>query len=97
MPDKTPKVFTNEDGSISLTLPVAKTEVTLRSPKGRDIKAMELASSAEGATNTSTLFVLISHLAIAPKLSIEDIEDLDAEDVFALGEAVASFRALRKR
>lgn len=96
MSEATPKVFTNEDGSITLTLPVSKQEVTLRSPKGRDIKALEAASAATDATQTGVMFQLISQLSVKPKLTTEEVEDLDAEDVFSLGEALSTFRAFSR-
>lgn len=95
MPAK-PKTFLNEKGQVVITLPIAGTEVTLRQPKGRDLKAIELASQASDKTNIGVMMQILSLLAVAPKLDIETIEDMDAEDITALGEALTNFRIFSK-
>lgn len=86
------KTSVNEKGQVIVELPVSGSEVTLRSPKGRDIKAIELAGQAGDTTNIGTMMTIVSFLAVEPKLSIEDLDDMDAEDVAALGEALSNFR-----
>lgn len=90
----TAKVLTNEKGQAIVKLPVDGREVTLRSPKGKDLKALEVASKKEDATNTGIMMILIAQLAVSPELTVEDVEDLDAEDIMALGVALSSFRGL---
>lgn len=87
-----PKTALNELGQVIVTLPVSKMEVTLRPPKGRDIKAIELAGQSGEATNIGTMMTIISFLAVQPTLTIDQLDDMDAEDVTALGEALGNFR-----
>lgn len=87
-----PKTAIDEKGQVILTLPVSKTEVTLRPPKGKDIKAIELASQAGDTTNIGTMMLVVSFLAVKPKLTIDEMDEMDAEDVAALGEALGNFR-----
>lgn len=90
------KVFTNEQGQLEVTLPVSKTLVTLRQPKGRDLKAIEIASNAGNNTNVGLMFFIASLLITTEGFNIEAIEDLDAEDVEAIGSAIATFRVFSK-
>lgn len=93
------KVYTNEKGHSVVNLPVAGVELAFRSPKGKDLKHLELASKADDATNVGMMLLLASMLCVkygaASGLSIEDAENMDADDVLALGEALSSFRAFR--
>lgn len=86
------KTALNERGQVIVTLPVSKTEVTLRPPKGRDIKAIELAGQAGDNTNVGTMMTIVSFLAVEPTLTLDELDDMDAEDVAALGEALGNFR-----
>lgn len=92
----TSKVRVNEKGQVVLTLPVSGTVVTLRPPKGKDLKALEVASRQDDSTNTGMMMTMASLLAVTPVLSLEDVEDMDAEDVSALGVALGNFRAFHK-
>lgn len=90
------KLKVNEKGQVILSLPVAGTQVILRTPKGKDLKALELASKQPDATSVGTMMTLASLLSVSPELSVDDIEELDSEDVAALGLALGSFRAFAK-
>lgn len=90
------KVITNEKGELTLTLPVSGIKAKLRSPKGRDMKALEIASKQPDATNVGMMMVLASMLLVEPQMTSEEVEDLDTEDVEALGVALGNFRAFRK-
>lgn len=90
------KVQTKENGYIVLTLPVSGVKVSLRPPKGKDLKAIDIASKVEDASNVGIMMLIASLLAVEPVMSLEGIEDMDAEDVAALGVALGNFRALRK-
>lgn len=90
------KVLKNDKGHLLVTLPVAGTRVSLRPPKGRDLKAIEVASQQPGMTNTGMMMELVALLSVEPALTVDDVEDMDAEDVAALGVALGNFRALRK-
>lgn len=84
------KVFTNEKGYVIVTLPSDKTEVTLRSPKGKDLKAIELAAQVD-SSSIGTMMTIVSLLAVEPKLSIDDLDEMEAIDISALGEALTMF------
>ena len=84
------KVFVNEKGNAVMTLPYSKTEVTLRRPTGKDIKAIEQASQVD-SSSIGTMMMIISLLSLQPKLSLEETENLDAEDITALGKALECF------
>lgn len=90
------KVQTKENGYIVVSLPASGVKVSLRPPKGKDLKAIDIASRAEDASNVGLMMLIGSLLAVEPVLSLEEIEDMDAEDVAALGVALGNFRALRK-
>ncbi len=86
------KAMLNEKGQVIVKLPSSGIEVTLRQPKGRDLKAMELASNAADKTAIGTMMMIISLLAVKPSMTLEEVEDLDADDVKELGDALANFR-----
>lgn len=90
------KIQTNEKGQTIVKLPTSGTEVILRQPKGKDLKAIEVATKATEATNIGVLMLIASLLAVSPEMSLEEVEDLDAEDVEVLGEAIGNFRAFNK-
>ena len=91
------KPYTNEKGQVVVKLPVAGVEVAFRSPKGKDLKAIELASKADDATNTGIMMMLMESLCVKfsdrSGITLEEVEDLDAEDVAVMGAALSSFRA----
>ena len=85
------KAMLNEKGQAVVTLSDGST-VKLRAPKGRDLKAMELSTTATDKTQVGTMMLMISLLSVEPKLSIDEVEDLDGEDVKTLGDALTNFR-----
>lgn len=89
------KTFLNERGQVIVELPVSKAEVTLRSPKGKDLKAIEQAAQVD-SSNIGTMMFIISCLAVEPKLDIAALDDMDAMDLSALGEALANFPVFSK-
>lgn len=90
------KVYTNEQGHLEVTLPIAKTLVTLRQPKGKDLKAIEIASNAGNNTNVGLMLYIASLLITTKGYDLDAVEDLDAEDVEAIGSAIATFRVFNK-
>ena len=97
MPSKTQEtkvtIYTNEDGSKTTTLPVCGDELTLRSPKGRDLKAIArrskaLESDPEG-TELDLTFGILSLLSDKPE---DYFLELDGVDVEAAGKLLTSFR-----
>lgn len=81
-----------ETGDLLVALPFAKTEVTLRRPKGRDMEAIELAARDRG-TNTGVLMVALSVLS---GLEADAVANLDAEDLEVLGSALEHFPLFSK-
>lgn len=94
------KTYTNEKGHVIVSLPVEGVEVAFRSPKGKDLKAIELASKADDATNTGIMMMLIESLCVKfgdrSNITLDQVEDMDAEDVAAMGAALSNFRAFGK-
>lgn len=85
----------NEKGQVLTKLPTSGIEVKLRQPKGKDLKAIEQASNAVGASNAGTMMLLISLLAVEPVMSLEEVEELELSDIMRLGECLESFQSLR--
>ena len=90
--NKMTKIYTNEQGHIEITLPVSKAQVTLRQPKGRDLKAIEVATNATDSTNIGLMMLIASFLITTKGYDLETIEDLDAEDIQVIGQAISTFR-----
>ena len=90
------KVRINEQGQAVVTLPQKGITVKLRQPKGKDLVAMELAAKEPDMTNVGIAMRLITILTLEPKLTYEEVEDLDAEDVVTLAEVLKTFRGLGK-
>jgi Phage tail assembly chaperone proteins, E, or 41 or 14 len=92
MPAKPKTIIrTSETGSKVVELPISKSTVELRRPKGKDLVAIgDLAKS--GANQVAVMFHAVSMLS--GTLSYEALEDLDGEDILALGEGLSSFPVL---
>ena len=85
------KAMLNEKGQAVVTLSDGL-RVKLRAPKGRDLKLMEIANNAADNSQVGTMMLVISLLTVEPKLTLDQVEDLDGEDVKALGDALSNFR-----
>lgn len=86
----------NEKGQVITVLPASGTQVRLRTPKGKDLKAIELASSAVGATSSGTMMLLASLLCVEPELTLEEVEDMEVDDILRLGECLNAFPSLSR-
>lgn len=64
--------------------------VTVRRPKGRDLREMEEIVEAKGPGPAT--FAMIAALT---GLTAEQVDDLDAEDIVVLGEIVSNFMPAR--
>lgn len=80
----------NEQGHSVVTLPVSKKTLAFRSPKGKDVRTLEQVISS-GSTNTEAMYRLATMLS-TDKLTEADLDDMDAEDLFAIGGVLKSFR-----
>jgi hypothetical protein len=84
----------NEKGQAVVELPISQKVLTFRTPKGRDLKAIEMAAKTE-ETNVGALIQMASLLSVDSKAP-EYFDDLDADDLLEVANALASFRAIRK-
>ena len=91
---KASKAMLNERGQVIVTLSGGN-QVTLRQPKGRDIKAMELSATATDKTSVGTMMLIVSLLSVEPKLTLDEVEDMEAEDIKLLGDALSNFSVFR--
>ena len=84
----------NERGQVIVTLSNG-TQVTLRQPKGRDLKAIETSATATDKTSVGTMMLIVSLLSVEPKLTLDEVEDMEAEDIKLLGDALSNFSVFR--
>lgn len=91
---KASKAMLNERGQVIVTLSGGN-QVTLRQPKGRDLKAMELSATATDKTSVGTMMLIVSLLSVEPKLTLDEVEDMEAEDIKLLGDALSNFSVFR--
>ena len=91
---KASKAMLNEKGQVIVTLSEG-TQVTLRQPKGRDLKAIELSATATDKTSVGTMMLIVSLLSVEPKLTLDEVEDMEAEDIKLLGDALSNFSVFR--
>ena len=91
---KASKAMLNEKGQVIVTLSGGN-QVTLRQPKGRDLKAMELSATATDKTSVGTMMLIVSLLSVEPKLTLDEVEDMEAEDIKLLGDALSNFSVFR--
>lgn len=95
---KTVKVLQDDRGYYVFTLPASGQQVTLRNPKGKDLKALEaytaIASKSE-SPNYDTGCWLICQLAVEPQYTLAQVDDLEGEDITALMSVVNTFPAIR--
>ena len=95
---KTVKVLQNDQGQYVFTLPASGVQVTLRNPKGKDLKALEaysaIATKSE-SPNYDTGCWLVCQLAVEPQYTLAQIDDLEGEDITALMSVVNTFPAIR--
>ena len=91
---KASKAMLNERGQVIVTLSEG-TQVTLRQPKGRDLKAIELSATATDKTSVGTMMLIVSLLSVEPKLTLDEVEDMEAEDIKLLGDALSNFSVFR--
>lgn len=89
------KIYQDEKGNYVVKLPVEGVEMSFRSPKGKDLKKIEIAARDAEATNVGLMAFMASLLSVS-KVTQDEIEEKDAEDLMAIGEALNSFRALRR-
>lgn len=73
-----------------ITLPYSGETYSLREPKGKDLR--ELANTLKGKNEVESVYVLIEALS-TPSITVEQLDEMDAEDVTALMLAVKSKRA----
>lgn len=94
------KTYINEKGNKVVKLPVSGQEIELRSPKGRDLKQIELMSADTSVGQIGIAMALTVSLAVSKvdqePLNLEALDDMDAEDFLALSEAVSSFRVFSR-
>lgn len=84
------KIMTNNE----IILPYSEAIYSLRDPKGKDLRS--LASMVKDKNEVESVYVLITHLA-EPKLTMEDLDMMDAEDVTTLMTAIKSLRAFSRK
>lgn len=84
----------NEKGQAVVELPISLEVLTFRTPKGRDLKGIEIAAKTED-TNVGALIQMAALLSVESK-DTEYFEDLDADDLLEVANALASFRSIRK-
>ena len=88
-----PNTKTDEKGNLVVTLSDFTT-VEIRTPKGKDMIALEkFIKSQEETTTTELVIFLIELLSDVPK---DVLLETDAEDIQELGEAISTFRAFSK-
>lgn len=95
---KTVKVLQNDQGQYVFTLPASGTQVTLRNPKGKDLKALEAFSAtaiAGDSPNYDTGSWLVCQLSVEPTFNQAQIDELEGEDITALLSVVNTFPAIR--
>lgn len=87
MPKKEPNAVWNDQGLLEVTLPVSKQVITLRSPKGRDLKVL----SQLGATATpmDSVYKTLGLLSDG-KLTEAVLDDMDGYDLTTLGGVLNS-------
>ena len=86
----------DEKGNAVVHLGQRNIFVKFRQPKGKDLVALELAAKDPEATNVGIMMTLITILSVEPKLTYEEVEDLEAGDIVALAEVLKTFRGLGK-
>ena len=91
---KASKAMLNERGQVIVTLSGGN-QVTLRQPKGRDLREMELSANAPDKTSVGTMMLIVSLLSVEPKLTLDEVEDMEAEDIKLLGDALSNFSVFR--
>lgn len=84
----------NEKGQVLVELPISQDLLTFRTPKGRDLKAIEVAAKTED-TNVGALIQMAALLSVDLKPT-EYFDDMDADDLLEVASALASFRSIRK-
>lgn len=85
-------IFQNDKREVIATLPIAGKEVRLKPPTGKDMKTIELRTQGE----TTTLGVVMTAASVLSGLDVQDIEDMDAEDVGVLSDALMLFPIFSK-
>ena len=86
----------DEKGNAVVHLEQRNIPVKFRQPKGKDLVALELAAKDPEATNVGIMMRLITILSVEPKLTYEEVEELEAGDIVALAEVLKTFRGLGK-
>ena len=78
----------------AIVLPYSNDVYTLREPNGKDLRL--LANMVKDKNEVESVYVLITYLA-SPALTMDDIDEMDAEDVTALMTAIKSKRAFSRK
>lgn len=84
------KILTNEAGNKTIKLPVSGQTLEFRSPKGKDLRAIDRQTSVEDITDLDTMFFMAGLLSTS-ELTTETLDEMDAEDVAAVGRVITSF------
>lgn len=90
---------TNSDGQLIATLPRSGVEIVLRSPKGKDSRALQAAIDADGSLSDYDLGLMLIQRCLvswggkATVPTMDDFDELDLADIKALEEAIEFFRA----
>ena len=75
-------------------------EVRLNEPLGRHLKLIQRSLRQHKAKHGEVDEIVIVQVAVAalaePKVTIQQLDEIDAMDVYTLGEALSSFRLFRK-
>lgn len=86
--------LTDESGLLVVPLAYSDElkEIRLRSPKGKDIKAIQRLAKQQDDLDDITMLQISVVVLSQPTVTIEQMDELDASDMMEVGEALSSFR-----